>query len=176
MEVAMLRRRWWVRLGLAVIALVFAATPVTATGDRFVAVLAARNEVPANDSQGRGVATFKLSSDGSALDFKLNVANIDDVTQAHIHCGGPDVNGPVVAFLFGFDAAGVTVNGRLSEGTITAANVIPRPDSAACPGGIANFEELIAAMQTGGAYVNVHTLVLPGGEIRGHLICNLPPG
>lgn len=172
-------RRTWVRLGLAVIALALLATPVTAagaTGDRFVAVLAARNEVPPNDSKGRGVATFKLSRDGTTLSFKLNVANIRDVTQAHIHCGGPDVNGPVVAFLYGFNAAGATVNGTLSEGTITAANVIPRPDSAVCPGGIANFDEMIAAMQTGGAYVNVHTIALPPGEIRGHLFCNLPRG
>jgi hypothetical protein len=176
MEVAM-AHRWKVRVGLAVLILAVTAAPATAAGaqgDRFVAVLAARNEVPANDSQGHGVATFKLSRDGTALDFKLNVANIQDVTQAHIHCGGPDVNGPVVAFLYGLNPAGVTQNGRLSEGTITEANVIPRPDSAACPGGIATFDDMIEAMQTGGAYVNVHTIALPPGEIRGHLSCNIP--
>ncbi len=167
-------RRWRVRLGLAVLALVVTAGPVSATGDRFVAVLAARNENPASDSAGRGVATFKLSADGTAMDYRLIVANIEGVTQSHIHCGGPDDNGPVVAFLFGFNAAGVTVNGTLAEGTITAANVIPRAPSAACPDGIANFEELIAAMQSGGAYVNVHTIALPPGEIRGQLFCNLP--
>jgi hypothetical protein len=167
--------RWKVGVGLAVLVLAVAAVPVSASakGDRFVAVLAARNEIPANESQGRGVATFKLSGDGTALDFKLNVANIDEVTQAHIHCGGPDVNGPVVAFLYGFNAEGVTLNGRLSEGTITADDVIVRPDSAACPGGIATFDEMIAAMQAGGAYVNVHTIALPPGEIRGHLNCNI---
>lgn len=167
--------RWRVRLGLAVLALAITAAPVSATGDRFVAALSAREEVPSNDSKGRGVATFRLSGDGTALAFRLIVANIEDVTQAHIHCGGPGVNGPVVAFLFGFDPDGVTVNGTLSQGTITAADVIARPDSAACPGGIADFAELIEAMQLGRAYVNVHTVALPPGEIRGPLLCNLPP-
>jgi hypothetical protein len=165
-----------VRLGLAVVVLAVTAVPVSAQGNHFKAILAARNEIPANDSQGHGVASFKLNDAGTALDFKLNVANIEDVTQAHIHCGGPDVNGPVVAFLYGLNPDGVTQNGRLSEGTITAANVIPRPDSAACPGGIADFEDLIAAMQSGGAYVNVHTIALPPGEIRGQLFCNIPRG
>jgi hypothetical protein len=32
------------------------------------------------------------------------------------------------------------------------------------------MEELLEAMRTGGAYVNVHTLAHPGGEIRGHVL------
>ena len=169
-------RRLRVAAGLALVALLVAAAPVAATGNRFVAVLSAQEEVPTptGDTAGRGVATFKLSPDGSSLDFKLNVANIDDVTQSHIHCGAPGVAGPVVVFLFGFVADGVTVNGRLSEGTITPANVIARPDSAACPGGIADFEDLLAKMRSGQAYVNVHTIENPPGEIRGQLRCNIP--
>jgi len=56
----------------------------------------------------------------------------------------------------------------LSEGTATSANVIARPDSPECPGGIANFEQLIAKMRAGETYTNVHTMpAFPGGEIRG---------
>jgi hypothetical protein len=73
----------------------------------------------------------------------------------------------VVAFLFPFDAAGVTLNGTLVEGTITADDIIPRPDSPACPGGVATFEDLLAKIRSGDAYVNVHTLAFPAGEIRG---------
>jgi len=47
--------------------------------------------------------------------------------------------------------------------------VIPLPPSAACPGGVANFADLIAKMQTGGAYVNAHTTGHPAGEIRGQI-------
>ncbi len=101
------------------------------------------------------------------MQFKLNVANGEGITQAHIHCGPPGVNGPVVVFLFGLVPTGVDNNGTLSEGVITNANVIPRPDSAACPGGVANLADVVAKMRTGGAYANVHTLEFPGGEIRG---------
>jgi hypothetical protein len=140
-----------------------------AASENFISPLSGGEENPAVDTNARGVAIYKLSNDGTALQYKLIVANIEDVTQAHIHCGGPGVNGPVVAFLFGFDPAGVTINGVLAEGTITAANVIPRPDSAACPGGVANFDELLAKIRSGDAYTNVHTIANPGGEIRGQI-------
>jgi hypothetical protein len=127
-------------------------------------------EVPVRDSQGQAQAIFHLSPDGTSLDFTLNASNIEGVTQAHIHCGEAGVNGPVVAFLFGFDPAGVAPNGKLSEGTITNADVIPRaPGTPGCPDGVANFDELIDRLNSGDAYVNVHTLVFPGGEIRGDI-------
>ena len=103
------------------------------------------------------------------LQYKLIAAHIVGVTQAHIHCGSPGANGPVVVFLFGFDPAGVAPDGILAQGTITPGDVIPRPDSAECPGGIADIDELIERLQDGGAYANVHTLVHTGGEIRGHI-------
>ena len=125
-------------------------------------------EVPVRDSQGQAQAIFNLSQDGTELDFKLIASNIADVTQSHIHCGPPGVNGPIVVFLYGLGPT-VSPNGVLSQGTITNADVIPRPDSAACPGGVATLEDVIEKMNTGGAYVNVHTVVFPGGEIRGDI-------
>jgi hypothetical protein len=74
----------------------------------------------------------------------------------------------VVAFLFGFLAGGTgDVNGVLSEGTITASNVIAQPDSAACPGGVSGFDDLLEQMRAGATYTNVHTVAVPSGEIRG---------
>ncbi len=133
----------------------------------FTAHLQGSNEIPAVDSQGQGQVMFKLDKDGDSMSFKLIAANIDGVVQAHIHCGAADVNGPVVVFLFGPNPSGVDVNGVLSEGTITSANVIT--PSEVCPGGIANFHDLIAKMRSGDAYVNVHTVTHPMGEIRGQL-------
>ena len=74
-----------------------------------------------------------------------------------------------MVFLYGFNAAGVDPHGTLNEGTITNANVIPRAASAACPGGVANLEDVVEKMNNGGAYVNVHTITFPGGEIRGDI-------
>ncbi|MGH7559307.1 MAG: CHRD domain-containing protein [Gemmatimonadota bacterium] len=135
----------------------------------FVAPLRGEEEVPPVDTKGTGLAKFQLREGSDELDYKLIAANIVGVTQAHIHCGSPGVNGPIVVFLFGFDPAGVAPHGILAQGTITPGDVIPLPDSPECPGGIANFEELIERLQAGGAYANVHTLVNPGGEIRGHI-------
>jgi len=132
-----------------------------------VAPLSGSEEVPPVDTNATGVAKFKLNETGDALHFKLNVANIDDVVQAHIHCGGEGVNGPVVAFLYGGPL--VTTQGTLSEGDLTNADVIPRPDSAECPGGIADFDDLIEAINSGETYANVHTSANPGGEIRGQI-------
>ncbi len=90
------------------------------------------------------------------------------VRQAHIHCGEPGINGPVIAFLFGFNAAGVDGSGVLAEGVITASDVRTQPvGTTGCPDGVANFAELINRLRSGGAYTSVHTLVFPGGEIRG---------
>lgn len=118
-------------------------------------------------TDGSGQAIFKLSKDGTSLQYKIVVNNVDNITQAHIHCGGPDVAGPVIAFLFGFVAEGVTVNGVLTEGVITNADVIARPDSEACMGGVANLTQLVQKIRAGEAYINVHTTSFPAGEIRG---------
>ena len=131
-------------------------------------------EIPANDSQGQAQAIFNLSNDGNSVDFKLIATNIEGVTQSHIHCGLPGTNGPVVVFLYGFNPAGVSPHGILNQGTFTDADVIDRPNSAACPGGVANLDELLVKMRTGGAYVNVHTIALPPGEIRGDLKADTP--
>jgi hypothetical protein len=126
-------------------------------------------EVPVRDSQGQAQAIFHLSNDGSELDFKLIASNIEGVTQSHIHCGHVGENGPVVVFLYGFNPVGVAPSGILNEGTITDANVIPRPSTDICPGGVATLDDVIEKMNNGGAYVNVHTIVFPGGEIRGDI-------
>jgi hypothetical protein len=126
------------------------------------APLKGEHEVPPNDSKGNGVAQFELSDDGTTMRYKLVVANTNNVTQAHIHIGPRGANGPVVVFLYGFNAAGTSENGVLSQGEFTAANLIARP----AIGFGATMPELVSALRSGNAYVNVHTIQLPGGEIR----------
>lgn len=155
---------------IALLALGAATIAAAGPNRNFTAPLSPDNEVPpVEDTNATGVAKFKLNKDGDALAFKLNVANIEDITQAHIHCGPADDNGPVTVFLFGFADPSVTVNGTLSQGVITAADVIARPDSDVCPGGISDFDDLLQQMIDGNTYVNVHTEENPGGEIRGQI-------
>lgn len=160
------------------LALVVFAWPAPAqppTTHNFVAHLSGDEEVPPVDTLAQGQALFQLNAEEETLDFRLLVANIEDVTQAHIHCGAAGVNGPVVVFLFGLEPDGVTVNGVLAQDTITGDDIIVRPDSPACPGGVATFEDLLAKMLGGDTYTNVHTLVNPGGEIRGQNALAGPP-
>ena len=124
------------------------------------------DEVPANASPAQAQAQFKLSSDGSSLSYKLNVANIENVTQAHIHRAPAGVNGPIVAWLYPSAPPARLIPGRsggtLGEGTITAANLVGPLQGQ-------SLEALLTAIDTGNAYVNVHTSQLPPGEIRGNL-------
>jgi CHRD domain len=115
----------------------------------------------------------EIREDGATLLFKVNVANIDNTVAAHIHCGAVGVNGPVGVTLFMAAPAGGVTNGTLAEGTITV------PDAGnAC--GWTDTAAVLAAMQTGETYVNVHTNDgvpppntrpgdFPGGEIRGQI-------
>jgi hypothetical protein len=118
-------------------------------------------------SQGQGQAVFQLSKDGQTMHFKLNVANIENVTMAHIHvaetAGG---NGPPVVWLYPDgpppELIEGRVNGRLAQGSFTAADFVRS---------LAGMEmdALLTAIAEGRAYVNVHTLQVPGGEIRGDI-------
>ena len=123
-------------------------------------------EVPANASLGQAEAQFRLSDDGSSLSYKLNVANIENVTQSHIHMAPAGVNGPIVAWLYPSAPPAQLIPGRssgtLGEGTITAANLT---------GPLAGqpLSALVNAINAGNAYVNVHTSQFPPGEIRGNL-------
>lgn len=166
--------RLWI-VGLAALAMAGAAsaqvlTRFRALGDgNFVASLSGGQEVPPVDARGRGQAVFSVSEDRSVVQYKVLVANVENMTQSHIHCGLAGLNGPVVVFLFGFIPEGETLNGILAQGSFDATDVIPRSDSAACPGGVADLDDVLAKMEAGDAYVNVHTLAHPGGEIRGQI-------
>ncbi|WP_339734948.1 CHRD domain-containing protein [uncultured Sunxiuqinia sp.] len=129
----------------------------------FRAHLSSDQEVPPVESLATGQATFQLSKDGETLSYKLIVANIEDVRMAHIHL---IPSGGVVAWLY---PAGPppqlipgTTNGILAEGEITADDLV---------GALAGMElkDLLDKMEWGQTYVNVHTVMYPGGEIRGQI-------
>lgn len=151
---------------IALIALVIAgAAPVFAgrgNARNFTAHLAGGNEVPAVATGGQGQAIFHVSKDGTTMSYKLIVANIDEMVQAHIHLAPPGQNGGVVTFLFGPADPSVTTNGVLAQGTITDDDLV---------GALAgkSLDDLVAELANGNAYVNVHTEDFPNGEIRGQI-------
>ncbi|MFE5672363.1 CHRD domain-containing protein [Agromyces sp. NPDC056523] len=150
------------------------AVPAQAADTTYTAHLSAADEVPTNVSLAHGQVVLKLSSDGTELEYRLIVANLDNPVAAHIHLSPEGVNGPVVAFLFGPAApAGGQTSGVIATGTITADDLV---------GPLAGqpLSVLIDAIEDGNAYVNVHTNDgdpstsggpgdIPAGEIRGQL-------
>ncbi len=135
-------------------------------GRNFNAHLSGGEEVPPVETLATGQAIFQLSKSGDELSYKLIVANIQDVTQSHIHLAPAGANGGVVAWLYPSEPPAVLIpgkfNGVLAEGTITAADLT---------GSLAGMDlsDLIAEIEAGNAYVNVHTSAYPGGEIRGQI-------
>jgi hypothetical protein len=129
----------------------------------FRATLEGEQEVPPVDSDAKGVAIFRLSNDGTELEYKVIVANIENVTAAHVHLAPIGENGDIVAFLFNPETPteGRT-NGVLAKGTITSADLVGPLEGA-------TLSELIDEMEEGNTYVNVHTVQHPGGEIRGQI-------
>lgn len=123
-------------------------------------------EVPANSSRAQGQAIFQLSSDGTELSYRLIVANIQNVTMAHIHLAPAGVNGPVVAWLYPSAPPAQLIPGRsagvLATGVITEANLVG-------PLAGMSMSALVDALSGGNAYVNIHTSQFPPGEVRGQI-------
>jgi hypothetical protein len=134
------------------------------------------------DSRAQGQAIFRVSKDGSSVDFRLIAANIDNVIMAHIHCGPAGVNGPIRMWLYpvigptgapGPSGSGPH-DGVLNSGTFSPTGVV-------CPASAVGQEmPLLDAIRAGLTYVNVHTNDgvsptntgpgdFPGGEIRGQI-------
>jgi aldose sugar dehydrogenase len=127
---------------------------------RFSAHLTGDQEVPPVNTAAQGTATFQLSKDGTQLAFTLQLSNITNVTMAHLHLAPPGVNGPIVANLL---PPGRTLpGGGFLVGVIRARDLV---------GPLAGqpLSALIAQMEAGNVYANVHTTAHPGGEIRGQV-------
>lgn len=135
------------------------------TNDKFKTHLSV--EAPGVETRGQGQAIFRVSPCGTAIYYKLIVANLEDVTMAHIHVAEvPGGDGPPVVWLYPDGPPPVEILGRtqgvLASGIFTADNFV---------GPLLNMEmsELIVAIREWRAYVNVHTTQHPTGEIRGYL-------
>lgn len=135
--------------------------------ETYFADLSGDSEVPTPIStQATGFATFEFSPDNSQLSYMVNVSNIDNVIAAHIHQGNENENGPIVLTLY--NGSGQT----LPEGDLTGVLTAGNATSVDLEGPLAgeDFTNLIGVINEGIAYVNVHTVEFPDGEIRGTIV------
>ncbi len=169
-----MRKSFWILVALAIATLPATGAASLAGADvtqetsaiNFWASLSGSEEVPAVDTDGAGVMGASVDDGDTELTVMVATFNLEDTMAAHIHCGLPGENGAVGVTLYA--GPPVTQDGILAQTTITA------PDEGnAC--GWADLAEVLAAMRSGETYANVHTLVNPGGEIRGQVEAFAPP-
>lgn len=108
--------------------------------------LSGANEVPAVNTNAKGLVTFMLAEDYKTMTINGVFDSLSGpITGCHFHTGAIGVNGPVTVNLMSL------VNGNQIDGKITV------------------NKALLAAIHSYGIYINVHTTSNPGGEIRGQV-------
>lgn len=145
------------------------AIPVT-----FVGNLTSANEVPPVSSPGTGLATVVLDAAPQRLQINATFSGLtSNTTAAHIHCCAPlGTNAGVATTVPAFPGfpLGVT-SGSFSSAVFDLTQpIIYNPAFVTLQGGLIPAEAaLIAGIQNGTTYLNIHTVNFPGGEIRGQL-------
>ena len=122
------------------------------------AILTGAKEVPPVTTSAGGMATVIINDALTEIGFSLAVQDILNMAAAHIHVGARGVNGPVIFNLSLMDFASPLT------GTLTAADLQVQAAQ-----GVNTFADAVNVILSGNAYVNVHTTLNPGGEIRGQL-------
>jgi CHRD domain len=117
-----------------------------------------------------GFAEVRLFENGtsSAIEFRVIVCNIANVTHSHIHVGAVGANGNIVVHFFDQPTNPVSSPDgctTLAHGIRGPSDLMPDPTA-----GVNTWADFVHALTTGNAYVNVHTTAHPAGEIRGQLV------
>src|SRR5712671_3889205 len=161
-------------------ALMLQAPPTYAIPITFVANLSGANEVPPVVSPGTGLATVILDPTAQTLQVNATFSGLtsNDVA-AHIHCCAPlGTNAGVATTVPTFPGLplGVTSGTYSSQVFDLTQPLIYNPAFITLKGGIAQAEAaLIAGIEGGQTYFNIHTVNIPGGEIRGQLFAVAAP-
>lgn len=127
---------------------------------QFTAKMTGTQEVPPKDTKATGTATFVPTPDQMTLTYRVD-SNTNYNTMANIHKGKAGENGPIVITFFTSPTPGgivpFTAHGNLR------ANELEGPLAGK------QITDLIKMIKDGDAYVNVHTVQNPNGEIRGQI-------
>ena len=148
---------------VAALALVLGASNAAqAQTVRFTANLSGANETPGVVTGAFGTADITWDVASQTLTWIIDVFNMPSGTSnAHFHVGGPGVAGPTVVNI-AFPAS-ISNDFRLT-GSATATNLLPRTDQ-----GIRSWQDFEQSLFGGQVYVNIHSAVNAGGEIRGQV-------
>ena len=159
-------------LTLALMLGALGAGVVSAHADTFVltAALTGSEETPPPglNTGAFGSATVTLDTSARTVTYRVDVFNLPSgVTASHIHVGGVGTAGPIV---INFAPPVNASNDFAFSGTVPESQWIQRPEQ-----GIRSGDDIIQAILGNNTYVNVHSTVNGGGEIRGRLVLKQQP-
>jgi len=145
-------------------ALTLAAAPVFAQQVRLAAKLNGGNETPNKVTTGAfGNAECVVDLGAGTISCTGSVFNLPSgATQGHIHVGAEGVGGPVVCNAAVSPNVSNDFNFTIS---CNSSNIALRPTE-----GIRSYEDFVQAVLGENSYVNIHSAVNPGGEVRGQLL------
>ena len=161
-------------LSAAVTAASIVALPRVALAETVHVQLTSYEEVPALSSAASGRFRAFIDDAAGTIRYELVYSGLTgNVLMGHIHFGQLSVNGGISIWLCQtadfVDPSGLAptcVQSGAVTGLLTQANVVgPAGQGIAS----AQFDEIVAAIRAGVAYVNVHSSTFGGGEIRGQL-------
>ncbi len=168
-------------LPAVVLATLAAAPAAQAAPITYVTSLSGPNEAPPNNSNGTGSATVVYDALTHMLSVDVDFMGLTGVTtMSHIHCCTtiPFTSTAAVATetpTFGGFPLNVTSGTYFNTYDLTLPASWNPPFIAANGGTTAGAEAAFAAgLATGRAYLNIHTSVVPAGEIRGFLVVPEP--
>ena len=147
------------------------ASPIT-----YVALLSGANQVPPVATPATGFATLTLDGDTLSIAESFSGLIGGAATVSHLHCCAlPGSNSTPASVLFpGFPAA---TSGSYSNTFNLLDPGFYIPGFLSLNGGTGAGAEaaLIAGLNSGQAYVNIHDAVYPAGEIRGNFTVTPEP-
>jgi len=157
--------------------LVFAVSQASAAIFTFTTTLNGANEFPPNGSPGTGTATVLWDDAAHTMTVSVTFSGLTGTTTAsHIHCCvSPMAVTPTAGVAtqlptFSGFPLGVTSGSFTQTFDMTNASSYNPAFVTANGGTVAGAEAaLLAGLHAGTAYLNIHTLLFPAGEIRGFL-------
>lgn len=157
-----------VLISLVVAAVAVIGAKVTAQGLTILrATIHGYEEVPSVSTTAFGEFRAKINSDGTAVDYEMTFQGLQaPILFSHIHLSGRGTNGGVMAFLCGGGGKPACPQSGTVTGTIVAADIVGPASQGVAAG---EFGEFLDALRSGFTYVNIHSTMWPGGELRGQI-------
>ncbi len=126
-------------------------TSIPPAPERYIAFLSGANEPTPTTTGAQGLATVTVN--GDSIHYRIELSNIDSAFLAHIHHGDAGTSSGVIVPLYVGPRPSTDLNfsGLLVDSTVAVTAAI------------------LSQIRGDTTYVNVHTKLNPGGEIRGQL-------